>query len=339
MPLPPHLEARINAIYVKTNKQPAGPAPKRGEEIFEGTDYPREWDLFVGQEQAKEQLQAAVHSAVARGRRLDHILLASGLHGIGKTTLAMLAAAKAGVGIVQVSGAMSVDEARRVLSGMQDGDVLFWDEIHLAVAGNRNRADWMLPLLTDGVLMTARGAEQMPDITVLGATTDLGKLPQTLISRFMVRPKLVAYTAEEGEDLVFNLGQRMNVWVEPKDRKAVAAAASNNPRDMRMILTAVRDLSYAGTPVDMDKAFEWAGFTRDGLSTVAVDMLLVLLGSPEFTASIDSIHAQLGEPGPLRHHEQALLQRAFITITGRGRQLTDEGRMRAIDAVLERNPE
>lgn len=336
MPIPDHLAERLTAIHVKAASK-KGPAVKRGPEIFEGTDYPTEWDLFVGQEEAKEQLQAAIASARARGKRLDHVLLASGLHGIGKTTLAMLIAAKMDAGLVSVSGAMGVEEARQILNGMQDGDVLFWDEIHLAVAGNRNRADWMLPLLTDGVLMTARGAEQMPDVTVIAATTDLGKLQETLISRFPVPPKLVPYTDDEAEDLVFNLGERMGVWIEPKHRPAVAKAASNNPRAMRKILTAVRDLSYVSTPVDMAKAFRWAGFEPDGLGVVAVDMLLVLLGSPECTASIDSIQAQLGEPGPLRHHEQTLLQRALITITGRGRQLTDEGRERAVRAIHERS--
>ena len=337
MPLSPALEEKLAVAYgrARSRAKKDRPAVKRGDEIFAGTDYPRDWIGFVGQEQAKEQLQAAIASATRRNARLDHILLASGLHGIGKTTLAMLVAHQADAGLVCVSGALSVDEARDVLTGMQDRDVLFWDEIHLAVAGNRNRADWTLPLLTDGVLMTSRGREEMPDVTVIGATTDLGKLPQTIISRFMVRPKLVEYTPEEGEQLVWNLGQRMGIEVSAEDAPAIATAANQNPRDMRMILTAVRDATFAGQP-DLEKAFEWAGFTRDGLSTVAVDMLLVLLGAPDYTASIDSIQAQLGEPGPLRHHEQALLRRGYVTITGRGRALTDEGKERAVEAVLGR---
>lgn len=336
MPLPPHLEAKIAEVYIQPDLA-KGPAVKRGDEIFDGTDYPREWADFVGQEEAVARLRAAVNSAVGRRARVDHILLASGLHGIGKTTLAMLVAAKIGGGLVQVSGSMSVEEARKVLRGMSDRDVLFWDEIHMAVAGNKNKADWILPLLTDGVLMTSRGAEPMPDVTIIGATTDLGKLPQTVISRFMVRPELVAYTPEQGVALVNNLSQRMHVPVEPEHRSQIARAASNNPRNMRMILTAVRDLSYVSTPVDMDKALRWSGFTRDGLTSVAVDILLVLLGQPDHKAGLDSIQAQLGEPGPLRHHEQALLQRGLIHITGRGRELSDEGMLRAIEALNDRS--
>ncbi|HZJ05462.1 MAG TPA: hypothetical protein VFD59_08340 [Nocardioidaceae bacterium] len=73
-------------------------APKRGEEMFEGTDYPREWEGFVGQTQAKEELQIKVASAQARGARLDHTMLASGQHGCGKSTLAMLLAYQYGAG-------------------------------------------------------------------------------------------------------------------------------------------------------------------------------------------------------------------------------------------------
>lgn len=337
MPLAAPLEERLQKLREKRSATAA--AVKRGPDIFKGTDYPQDWSGFIGQTQAREQLIAQVASARARNVRLDHTLLASGLHGIGKTTIAMLMAGQAGRGLVQVSGALSVSDARDVLLGMTDGDILFWDEIHLAVAGNRNRADWMLPFLTDGTLVTNSGVEQMPDVTVVGATTDVGKLPQTLISRFMVRPTLVGYTPEEGELLVANLSGRMQVPVLARERAAIARAANNNPRDMRMILTAVRDLNYitsGAEPIDLDKAFEWAGVSYDGLSTVAQEMLLTLLVAPDHTASIDSIQAQLSEPGPLRHHEQVLLQRGYVTITGRGRCLTDEGVARAIQLNLER---
>lgn len=66
-------------------------------------------------------------------------------------------------------------------------------------------------------------------------------------------------------------------------------------------------------------------------------MMLVLLASPKYTASIESLQAQLGEPGPLRHHEQVLLQKGFLTVTGRGRVLTEEGVERAHLLVDERN--
>lgn len=301
---------------------------KRGLEIFDGLDYPHDWDQFIGQTEAKDRMRAATLSALHRDTRVDHTLIASGLHGIGKTTLAYMLAYQVGAGLVQVSGPIDAAEAKPIIAGMQDRDILFWDEFHLAVAGNRNRADWMLPFLTDGEIMTATGAEKMPDITVVAATTDVGKLPLTVISRFMVRPKLEAYTDAEAVQIVHNLSERMKIPIEPAEAPRIAAASNNNPRDMRMILTAVRDVAYTGE-FSLEKAFQWAGLSHDGLPQVAQDILLVLLAAKDYTASLESIQAQLGEPGPMRHYEQVLLQRGLVTVTGRGRKLTDEGVVRA----------
>jgi holliday junction DNA helicase RuvB len=332
MPLDQKLVDRLNSGKLS----PTAPAPKYGDEIFAGTDYPKTFDSFVGQAGAVEQLQVSIKSARARGARLDHTLLASGAHGIGKTTLAQIVAYQMGAGFVAVSGALTVDDARAIMTGMQDGDILFWDEFHLAVAGNRNRADWLLPFLTDRELLTKRGAEQMPDITVLAATTDAGRLPQTILSRFMIRPRLAYYSVEEGALIAANLAERMRVKVKGKSvMERISRASNANPREMRMILTAVRDLATLG-PVDLNKAFEWAGLTYDGLTSECQEILLVLLGSAGHTASLETIQAALGEPGPLRYHEQSLIQKGYLVVTGRGRLLTDEGVDRARTLLLER---
>ena len=323
MPVPASIEASLRQRRASQKNR-----VKRGHEIFDGLDYPRDWDTFIGQTEAKERLKAAVLAATHRGTRLDHCLLASGLHGIGKTTLAHILAFQAGGGLVQVAGPIDVNEGREIISSMSDQDILFWDEIHQAVTGSRNRADWTLPFLTDGTIQTAKGAEKMPDITVVGATTDAGKLPLTVVSRFMVRPKLEAYTDAEAVQIVHNLSQRMGIPVEPEEAPRIAQAANNNPRDMRMILTAVRDVAYVGE-FSLEKAFQWAGLTYDGIPQVAQDILLILLAAKNHTASLESIQAQLGEPGPMKHYEQVLLQKGLLTVTGRGRVLTDEGVVRA----------
>jgi Holliday junction resolvasome RuvABC ATP-dependent DNA helicase subunit len=84
---------------------------------------------------------------------------------------------------------------------MEDGDVLFLDEIHMLVAGGKAGAEWLLPLLQNGVLITAKGAEEVPRVTILGATTDVQKLPERFISRFKHRPLLVPDTDEEGTEI------------------------------------------------------------------------------------------------------------------------------------------
>jgi holliday junction DNA helicase RuvB len=308
---------------------PQAQEPKRGEEIFEGTDYPREWSGFIGQDKAKEQLQIQIASANARSARLEHTLFASGTHGIGKSTLATLLAHKAGVGITQTTGPLDVDDARRLIKPMRDRDILFIDEAHTL----GRKGDWMLPFMTEGKLYTSSGAIEAPDVTIVAATTDAGKLPQTVLSRFMVQPELVPYTPEEGAKIAAALATRLGVEV-PRGKvcQRIAVAADFNPRAMRQILTAVRDLQYArpDTHPNLETAFEWAKVSEDGLTTLAREFLIILLTAKDNTASIESIKAQLGEPGPLKHEEQTLLKRSLITITGRGRQLTDMGRERAV---------
>ncbi len=336
MPIQPTLAVRIREDQRRGRGGASRLRPKRGTEIVAGTDYPTTWEGFIGQTSAVEQLKASTSSALHRNERLDHILLASGAHGIGKTTLAQIIAIQLGTGFISVSGALNVDDARSIIGSMQDGDVLFWDEFHLAVTGNKSRADWLLPMLTDHVLLTKQGTEPMPDITVIAATTDVGKLPQTIISRFMIRPRLDYYTDTEGVLICKNLSERMQVRIVGNENafSRMATAASNNPRTMRQILTAVRDIAISQKRVDLEKAFEWAGVTHDGLSNECVDMLMVLVASPNFTASLETIQASLGEPGPLRHHEQTLIQKGFIQITGRGRQLTDAGVRRASELIM-----
>jgi Holliday junction DNA helicase RuvB len=317
---------------------PKGAGPKRGADIFEGTDYPRAWPEFIGQEGAKEQLQVAVGSATARSVRLDHTLLASGLAGVGKTTLAYLIAYNMGVGITATSGPLTMEKFRDMVKVMEDRDILFIDELHMMVGGNRNKADWLLPFMTDGKLYTDRGAEKMPDVTIVGATTDAGKLPATLLGRFMMQPSIERYSPAEAALIGKQLAARMGVKVPAGAFPDIARAADGNPRMMRQILTAVRDLGFAypDTHPNLVKAFEWSGVSADGLSQIARDMLLLLYGAKDYTSSIDSLRAQLGEPGPLGHHEQALMQRAYLTVTGRGRKLTDEGLARARQEVVAR---
>lgn len=310
---------------------------KRGDEIFEGTDYPRTWDGFVGQQEAILQLRTSVASARSRGVRLDHTLLASGQHGIGKTTLAMILASEMGAGLVTISGAMTGEDFARAVRSCRDGDIVFWDEFHLAVAGNRNRADWLLPFLTDGVLMTKVGAVPLPAVTLVAATTDAGKLPQTILSRFMVRPRLAPYSASEAEVICLQLARRMKVRLGNAETTArrIAVASGGNPRAMRLILTAVRDMALANDgQVSLKQAFLWAGVTEDGLTREAMEIMFVLIACRDYTASLETIQAALAEPGPLRHAEQLLIQQGYLVISGRGRTLTAEGVSRVQKELL-----
>ena len=324
-------------------------APKTGEEIFAGTDYPQSWEEFIGQEKAVVQLRAAIEVAKIMGQRLDHTLLATGLHGVGKTSMAKLIAYTLGTGLVELSGKISVEEIRPVLKGMADGDVLFIDEIHQLVAGGTTKAEWLLHLLQDGVLMTARGPEPMPKVTVLAATTDVQKLPETILSRFMNRPTLEAYTDEEAakiaEGMAIKLGFNDVLLRTPsKETLAGVAYASNNaPRDIKALLTALRNAALTGHSMitedatyDLTMALQWAGVTYDGLPRLAQDYLCVLLTMFEGTAGEETIRRALGEPKPVPHTEKLLTQRGFLATKKTGRELTEAGVARAVALLTER---
>jgi Holliday junction DNA helicase RuvB len=311
-----------------------GKGPKYGDDIFAGTDYPRTWDGFIGQEKAKEQLEVAAESAKARGARIDHTLLATGLHGVGKTTLATMLAFSAGVGLTRATGPIEQDEAAELMQLMADHDILFIDEAHLL----RSKGDWLLPFMTEGLLYTPRGAIRMPNIAIVAATTDVGKLPLTLISRFMVQPTLAAYTDEEGARIAANLAQRMGIieGLGGEHFADIGKAADNNPRVMRQIITQIRDLGFAypDTFPNLTKAFEWTGVSRDGLSQTSRDILCLLYAATDNTQALDNLRANLGEPGPIHHHEQQLLRKGLVEVTGRGRKLTNAGMARARAEVL-----
>lgn len=326
----------------------AAPTPKVGEEIFAGTPYPMGWDNVIGQTAAKEELQAACWSARLRGTGLDHILIAAGAHGVGKTALAKNVAYDIGTGIVEVQGALSEDEFIAIVSGMCDNDVLFWGEFHRAVARGRMKAEFLLAYMQDGIVMTNHGPISLPKVTVMADTTDAQKLPETILSRFKIRPVLVAYSEEEAA----TIAQRMapnhldhDLLVPPSWETCIelARAANCNPREVDTLLVRLRDAAlcrYATfTPeghYDLTKALSWAGVTSDGLTRLAQDYMIVLLTTFEGKAGEATIAKSLGEPTAPRHTERLLLQKGYISVKPGGRELTKTGIDRTVALLEER---
>lgn len=318
----------------------AGPAPtvKHGAEILAGP-YPQSFEGFVGQLQARAQIVAAITSAATRGEVLDHILLASGQQGIGKTTLGRLTAHLRGVGFVELGGNVTEKDVAAALKVMERGDVLFLDEVHRLVSRGKAKAEWLLTLLQDGELHLPTGVVTSPGITIIAATTDVEKLPETIIDRFGVKPQLFAYTPAEGKQIAEVTAARLGFgsllpmqsthWLAQ-----VTAAADGNPRRMGNILASVRDIAladsasnYDGAGYDIDVALRWNGLTPDGLTQVMQDYLVSLYAFGG-TAGSGTLKAMLSE-SQLVVTEKHLVQRGFIEIGPRGRSLTDMGTERA----------
>ena len=318
----------------------------RKAKVLLGGDYPTTWGKFIGQVQAKEQLLTATRSAKKRGVRMPHTLLASGTPGIGKTSLALLAAAEMKAGARVVSGKFTMGEARMAFAEMDDGDVLIIDEIHQMVAGGKAGAEWLLNYLQDGVLLTPLGPEQQPSVTIIGATTDSGRLPETVLNRFPCQPLLVAYTETEAAKIALGTAQRIFTELpmpSATNCREIAAAASHNPRVIKGVLEALRDIAlvedgenYNGKAYDITKALLWLGLSRDGLTEGCRRYLLVLLndfgGRPAGQAAMAD---RLQEPGGLAYTERLLMDKGYLVKGVGGRVLTSDGvrRARALDAA------
>lgn len=308
---------------------------KHGDEIIGDGPYPRNFTEFVGQETARSQLLAAMFSAAKRNAPMPHTLLASGTPGIGKSSLAKLIAFKLGVGFAELGGSVTAKDARPTLEAMKDRDVLFLDEVHQMVAHGKRNAEWLLNLLQDGVLILPTGVVELPKITVVAATTDAQKLPQTILDRFTIQPVLEPYTVQEAVQIAYVTCGRLQMHLEDAHLYRVATAADFNPRVMGRLLATIRDIQIADPDCEdpVVRALEWTGFSIDGLPRLAQDYLMLLYGYGG-VASLPTMLAVLNE-SVLTQTERVLVQRGFITVTQRGRELTTLGRDRAAELLDE----
>lgn len=321
----------------------AATASANAQALLGGGDYPTTWDEFIGQGVAKLQLRAAAMSARMRGAAMDHILLASGRPGCGKTTLALLTAAEKGSFVTVVSGKVRMGEARLILSDMQDGDVLIIDEIHQLLQGGKVQAEWLLNYLQDGVLLGPLGPEEMPKVTIIGCTTEGGKLQQTITDRFVIKPDIVEYAQAEAALIAEGMARRLfgPPGPLPLPSKAnfveIGEASSRSPRVMKAILITLRDIAltteasnWLGTEYSLTEAFEWMGLTSDGLDKTCQRYLHALLrdfrGEP---AGLTAMTERLQEPGGLAQTERVLLDKGLMVMTKSGRMLTQPGLRRA----------
>lgn len=304
--------------------------------------YPASWSDFIGQEQVKRQLLTAIASAKVRGVPLEHVLLANGTPGIGKTALAQLVINELGVRYRVQSGVVRPDDLLMLFQGMEDGDVLLLEEVHRLADGGKRHSEWLLHYLQDGMLITPLGPQDAPRCTVVATTTDAGKLPSPVRQRFQIVPDLQSYSDDEGR----RIAERMaGVLLPPEGlampseatAAAIARAGDNQPRIIRRILGHVRDLALSGQieacpDYDLTVALEWAGMTDDGLDAASVAYLQALFsnfgGRPAGRAILGNLIGEMGTS--LADVERALISKGHIVLHGTaGRRLTRLGIDRA----------
>lgn len=313
--------------------------PERTAEDADLALRPKSLDEFIGQQAARENLRIFVNAAKARGEALDHVLF-FGPPGLGKTTLAGILAREMGVGFRATSGpviAKSGDLAA-LLTNLEDGDVLFIDEIHrLAPAVE----EILYPAMEDRALdlMIGEGPSarsvriDLPKFTLVGATTRQGLLTTPLRDRFGIPIRLNFYSVGELEQVVRRAARLLNAPVTDDGAKEIAKRSRGTPRIAGRLLRRVRDFAHAAGHDSIDSAAADRALHRleiDQLGLDAMDRRYLTMIADLYAGGpvgIETLAAGLSEPRDTLEDvvEPFLIQLGLIARTARGRCLNGRG--------------
>lgn len=287
---------------------------------------------YIGQEHIKDVLRTAMESAKARGAPLDHVLL-SGPPGLGKTTLANIIANEMGWSFLTflAPGMGTPGMVTANFTRVEANTVVFLDEIHRL---RRAVQESLYPVLEDGKVSSWTGFSyiELPTITVVGATTNEGKLERPFVDRFALPFRLEYYTNEELATILKRNADKLKLQIDGEAILTIAERAKSTPRIGNNLLRRVQDYAVVrGVAVDAGFVHHvlWEKLKIDDMGLQDKDRdYLVALAKFSNGVGVDTLATILSEEAPTLEDsiEPYLMRIGFVTRMRNGRAITEAGR-------------